>query len=229
MDQEDTGVIAEVAAQDQEVSEHPQQNVESEQERNWREMRKTMERLQQRNMELEAERRVREEMAQRQTQPQEEFNLSKEDWVTGADVEKYTQTLVQKQIQDGVQRALKEHEDSQFETRLKSTYSDYETVVSPEAIENLKMSDPEFVALLQGSGASKFEKGAALYKYLKKQAPSARAQDNKQRFEENQKKPRSIHEVSNHDVSGGDALNGRLTPDLKAQLWKEMQECASRR
>jgi len=226
MDLEETGVTADDAGQQSQPSDL---QVESQQEKNWREMRKTMERLQQRNMELEAERRVREEMSQRQAQPDDDFSLPKEDWVTGQDVEKYTQKLIQKQIQEGVARALQQHEDSSYETRLKTTYADYEAVVTPEAIEDLKYSDPEFVSLIQKSSASNFEKGAAVYKMLKKKKPSARAADNAARLEANQAKPASVHQATRHDVAAKDNLNGRLTPELKKQLYKEMLEASKSR
>lgn len=219
-------VYQEVAAPEPEASQPgeqqaPQQIV-SEQDKNWREARRSMEAMQQEIAALRAERD--EWNRQRQQPPEEEISLSDDDWVTGRDIKKYADKLVAKKLSEELPKVLQKQQDANFEYQLKRDYADYENVVSPEAVEQLQKNDPTFCTLIKKANVSNYEKGVAVYNYLKGRAtPNLVAEENRRKAEANMAKPKSLDSSSRHGVlSQIEAFGGQLTPELQKQLYEEM-------
>lgn len=120
------------------------------------------------------------------------------------------------------------------ESRLRSRYTDFDKVINSDTIAKLKEADPEFAETIGSSQASLYARGAATYKRVKElglfvednhEKDRARAQDNAA-------KPRPLNSVSpqqgDSPLSVANAFQNGLTPELKRQLWKEMQDASKR-
>jgi len=120
------------------------------------------------------------------------------------------------------------------EARLKQAYSDFDSVVNKDNLAKLKEMDPETAETIALSQASLYTRGAAAYKRIKEL--NLIVQDNHQqdraRAEGNVAKPRPMNSVSpqqgDSPLSMANAFANGLTPELKRQLLKEMQEASKK-
>ena len=189
---------------------------DSSQERNWREMRQTMDELKRRNYELEAHiGRV-----QPQSQEQEEEVFTDDDISTVG----MTKKLIQKEAAKIAQKIVRQREAQTVEERLRLKYSDYDYVVNKENLDSLYSAAPEVVKMLQSNQEDPYEQASAAYKLLKKFGKNS---EDSQKLKENQQKPRSVQSVGqNSPLSEAHAFSKGLTPDLRKQLWEEMKEAS---
>lgn len=113
------------------------------------------------------------------------------------------------------------------EARLKATYSDIDKVVSKENLEILSVQEPELYASIMANGDF-YGKGAAAYKAIKKFGIHTDDvyETDRARVQENSNKPRPTNSISpqkgDSPLSHANAFANGLTPELRAQLYKEM-------
>ena len=132
------------------------------------------------------------------------------------------------------EKAIREREAATLGDRISAIYPDFDEVVSPENVETLRTSEPELYAGLQRLADDPLSQAKGAYKLLKKLVVKGESDDmarNKAKLAENSKKPVSVQTVTKHSSALGDVhkFDGGLTPDLKKQLYKEMQAAAKAR
>jgi len=128
-------------------------------------------------------------------------------------------------------RELKKHiTQKELETipeRLKSRFSDFDDVVTKENIEKLKTTEPELYQSIT-SGNDLFAKGISAYKTLKGLGLYKSPQNfdkEKEVVKSNHSKPMSVQAVKGQGaLHEANVFAQGLTPDLKKQLQKEMED-----
>jgi len=140
---------------------------------------------------------------------------------------------VQKEI-DKVRDELnsyKQHYSQQSaESRLRTQYPDFEAVVTPDTIETLRDQYPEIAASINAN-PDLYTKGSAVYTIIKKLNIAA-THEQHAKVEQNLQKPRPSTTVNpqhgDSPLSKANAFAQGLTPELRNQLFKEMQEAKKR-
>lgn len=192
---------------------------------NWAESRRKMQ-------ELERQIKERDEylsQLKKQNTPVEEDDLDKladDDIVTKGNTKK----LIQKEARKIAEDIIKQHAASTVGERVKSKFADYDDVVNSENIELLKQKKPELARSLSQC-QDPYDQAVAVYDALKMIGENVvnKVPVERDRALRNTQKPLSVNAVSKHSAIGNAHLfeNG-LTPELKSQLLKEMQEAARR-
>lgn len=119
---------------------------------------------------------------------------------------------------------------SATEIRLKTQYTDFDEVVSAENVEVLRRQYPE-LAVSINANPDMYSKAVSAYTMIKKlgiaQVPDTFEGD-KQQAQKNAMKPRPLSSVSpqqgDSPLSRANAFASGLTPELKNQLLKEMNQ-----
>jgi hypothetical protein len=115
------------------------------------------------------------------------------------------------------------------EAMLKVQYPDIDSVVSEENMELLRAADPDFVEMLKSSTNFK-AKAVSAYKHIKKLGiySDESVQGEKEIAQRNANKPKPLASISpqqgDSPLSRANAFANGLTPELKKQLIKEMEE-----
>ena len=219
-------------ATDTEINKEPQ--VQSEQfeasennrEVNIRNLRISNERAEREKAELEQQlKQIQEQQAAKNERPE----YGEEDFVEGKHLRKEVDA-VRAQLKNFEKQAIVQAD----ENRLKSRYSDFDKVVNEKTLASLKESDPEFAETIAYSSGSLYARGSSTYKKIKDLGIYIEDKHEKDRAitQQNAAKPRPLNSVSPQQgespLSMANAFAGGLTPELKKQLWKEMQEAAKR-
>lgn len=116
-----------------------------------------------------------------------------------------------------------------IETRIKSQYPDFEAVVNNDNIEVLKSTYPELADSLSSS-PDLYKKAVSAYTLIKKLGIGSEDsyKQDKDLAQKNAAKPKPLVSVAPQQgespLSRANAFAHGLTPELKAQLWKETQE-----
>jgi hypothetical protein len=157
--------------------------------------------------------------------------LSKEDLATIDHVDKKIDRSFKKRSKE-VEEVRKEVEALKAqleEERFRSKFPDLDEVLSQDNIEMLKKEDPEMARLI-GSIKNTQEQAAMAYKYIKRIMPTKIEEPSeKKKALENSKKPLSVQAISKTSAIGNaQAFENGLTKELKAQLYKEMQDAIKR-
>ena len=212
--------------QKEEVQPNPEPKRESDQEYNWKEARRERESLRQRNLELEQElNRIKTNA----TAEEDIISQLADDDIITVKQHKQMSARIAQQVAEEV---VRQREAATLEERIKLKFPDFDNVVSKENIEIFKQNEPELAASLQALSHDPYKQATAAYKLLKKQGMglSAEVAKNKNRAEENSKKPVSVQSVTKQASIVGNAsmFENGLTPELRKKLWQEMQESAKR-
>lgn len=169
------------------------------------------------------------EMSKNQESIKEDFNI------TGNDDDlvevKHLKAIAkrQKEFESQVKQYQQQYTQMTAEARLKSSYSDLEKVVTEDNIRKLKDQDPDLVASLQ-CNPDTYSRYSAAYKAIKRLGiyQEDSFEQDKQKAQYNANKPRPLTSVSPQQGQGPlsrvNAFANGLTPELKAQLIKEMQD-----
>lgn len=200
---------------------------EDAQERNWREIRSSMRELQRQN-EVLREELTRRNAPVKQEEQDELDSLPDDEYLTKAQARKLAAKMAEKAAKDLIRQ--KEHES--VPDKLRSRYPDFDDVVSKENVQLLIEQEPELAQSLNALKDNPYAQGIAAYKLLQKSdimQQKLATMDSQKRVAENMKKPT----VSNAAGKQGALANANmfangLTPQLKNQLFKEMQDCARR-
>jgi len=162
-------------------------------------------------------------------QEEQEYSYGDEELIEGKHLKKEMDSI-KKQLQAYKQQQVAQTDES----RLKNVYSDFDKVVNPETIKKLKELDPETAETIATSNASLYARGAAAYKRIKELGAYVedKHQENRDRAHANVTKPRPLNSVSpqqgDSPLSMANAFANGLTPELKKQLWKEVQEASKK-
>lgn len=200
----------------------PEPSEESDKEYNFRQLREGK-----RQLESEVE-QLREAVRQLSQTPvsspakEEEWDIEDDDFAEGRHV---------KQLYSRIEKMLKERDAVTTEDRLRSKFTDFDSVVTAENIEKLKKTEPEIYYSIVSS-PDLYAKGVSAYKTLKAlnlggMDPSL-AQDKKRAYD-NHSKPMSTQSIKGSGIHEANAFANGLTPELKKQLQKEMVEAIKAR
>lgn len=166
--------------------------------------------------------------------PEPEFNVGAEDLVEG----KHIKALLQNQKKQQQQMQMYEEKLASYaiEAKLKALYPDFDNVVNSENLKKLAESEPDIANNIKSS-TDLYSKAITAYKTIKKFGilpEDFNSLQDRQRILANNSKPRSVASVSpQHGESplsraNEYATSGELTPELRAQLYKEMMAAAKK-
>jgi len=190
---------------------------------NWAEARRKMQDLEQQNRQMQEQMsRLKPEAP---VQDEDDLGIGDTDLAEGKHLKSLSKEIKQ------LRSLLKEQQVSTVDSKLQLKFPDFGQVVTAENIETLKQNEPELADSLRHL-PDPYTKGVAAYKLLKKlgisqeSAPSSPERD---KARANTQKPISVNAVTKQSAIGNVHLfeNG-LTKELKASLWKEMQEMSKR-
>lgn len=162
-------------------------------EQNMRILRERIEAAERRNQEMEQYIRAQQpQQVQQQPEEEDDFDMKDEDFVEGKHVKKPMRKL-QKELKET--RKQLEEQRQYFasvtaETRLKSQFNDFDTVVTKENIEKLAASKPALYRSMMAS-PDLYDKGYTAYEMIRNSgiiSDDYSAQD--QKLESNKAKPR---------------------------------------
>jgi len=195
--------------QQEETKQNPSQ-VMSDKEFNWSEARRKISELERRTQEQENE--IRGLKSNGQFSDDKDFsNLDDEEIVTA------------KQVRE----ALRRQEASTLDERLRLRFPDFDTVITKENVDLLQQQDPELALSLKALSHDPYAQAVAAYKLLKRTGvvDMASKQPQKAKAIENSRKPVSVQSVTKSSaIAEANKFQSGLTPELRKQLWKEMQE-----
>lgn len=195
-----------------------QQQARNDQAYNWGEARRKMQELERRAQEQEE--LIRRLQASTPKEKDDLDDLTDDDIVTVSQAKK----LAAKMAQEVAQNVVKQKDLSTLEERIQLKYPDFEEIVSSKAIEDLKKNEPELAYSL-ASMQDPYQQAVAAYKLLKKIGGKDSMTLEQKKALENRAKPQSSQSIIKNSAIGNAHLfeNG-LTPDLKKQLYQEMQQ-----
>lgn len=191
---------------------------------NWAESRRRMQEL---------ERMAREqadEIARLKTPPRVEeeddlATLADDDIVTAAQARK----LAQKMARQVAEEVVRKKDVESLDDRVKAKFPDYDQVVSMDNIELLKQQEPELALSIHAMASDPYAQAIAAYKLMKKLGLGIREEQrtmskDKQKAIQNAKKPVPVQSVAKQSAIGmAHQFENGLTPELRKQLWAEMQ------
>lgn len=189
---------------------------------NWNEARRKMQELERRAQEQDA-------LIARLSRPapvEDDLEKLSDDDIITVKQHKQMAAKIAKQVAEEV---VKQREAATMEERLANKFPDYDQVVTADSIELLKKTEPELALSLQSLAHDPYAQAVAAYKLMKKTGIGQPKQqtDEKKRAMENIKKPVSVQTVSKQSAIGSaHAFENGLTPEIKKQLYAEMQQAA---
>ena len=138
-----------------------------------------------------------------------------------------------KALREELDEYKKEVAQATNESRIRSQYPDFDTVVNQKTIEQLRVAYPELASTI-GSSGNMYNQAVSAYTLIKKLGIYD-GQDHdaaKQAVEKNSGKPRPLSSVSpqqgDSPLSQANAFANGLTPELKKNLYKEMIDARKR-
>lgn len=162
---------------------------------------------------------------------QDEFaDLDESDWATIEQTRRLSRKeadarfdLKWKEAKEKEEAEAKKKYAEEAPNRVYAKYPDFDSVVNPDSIEQLKKEEPEIFKAF-GLINDVEAQGIASYKYIKKFLPDAKENEiAKQRIQQNANKPKTLGAVSGGSpLSQAGAFENGLTPALQKQLWAEM-------
>lgn len=220
--QEETDASQESPAKEPEESKPSQKD----QDYNWRRAREAMEELQQRNRDLETRLVKREEAEKAAEDDTDEIDrLADDELLTKAQTKRLMQKAARQAAEDAAKHVIKKRDMETLDDRVRTRYTDYNSVVTPDNLEELK-SDPLFVKSLKGL-ADPFDQACFVYEQLKLRGTRSHDALEKRQLEQNSAKPKSQHALGG--PSPLHTANQYATwpdPALQKQLYNEMMEAA---
>jgi CO dehydrogenase/acetyl-CoA synthase epsilon subunit len=166
-------------------------------------------------------------VAEKVEELEEEINIGNDEIAEGKHLKQVTKAI------NKLKEELRQYKQSSTamseEAQLKSQYPDIEKVVSKENLDALREQDPDFAAML-GTSTNFKAKVISAYKHIKHLGIHVEDtyQAEREMAQKNAAKPKPLASVSpqqgDSPLSKANAFANGLTPDLKKQLLKEMQE-----
>ena len=199
--------------QEEAVAEAPKARKDAEY--NWQEARRKMQELERKAFEQQ-------EIINRLTsQKQEEADPSPDDLLTVAHLHKVNA----KRDQDTFRELQRQKEEI-----LRLRYPDIDQVLSNENIAIFEQNEPELAETLATMQGDPVKVRTAAYKLIKKTMKTEHTPTvEKHKAEQNAKKPMSVQAAGRSSAIGNvHQFENGLTPELKKQLYDEMQEAVKR-
>jgi hypothetical protein len=172
--------------------------------------------------------RMMQQMQQMKVQPipeEDEPKLNPDDLVEW----KHVQKMMKKQEQK-IQQQQQQMAESMTEARIKAQFPDFDQIVTPDNIAALRDADPEYAAIINAH-PDMYMKAVSVYKQIKRLGLNPDIQafaSEKERAAKNVSKPKPLASVAPQQgdtpLSRANAFASGLTPELKEQLRKEMEE-----
>ncbi len=218
------------------------QNFDNDKEDNLRNLRNGKKDAERRVLELERQAKMQQEllgqlMASRQPNQAESIpvdeldSVSDEDYIPKGQVKKMLQREREnsrKIAQEEVQKTLLEQEKSQFHSRLKSKFSDFDDVVNPETLELLEQQNPDIARTIVKLG-DPYDMGLQSYTFIKslglanKIPESRRTKEVDKKIEQNKKTVQSPMAFDKRPM----AQTFQMTEEFLSEVNKEMMKYAS--
>jgi hypothetical protein len=228
----------------EEVVEEPQDTApsaeepktQSDKDYNWAAIREANERY---KREAEYERKMREQYeaeieryrkAQEPQEPDELDSLSDDDWMTFSQYKKASERLIQERVNKALQEAEMQRSERELPQRLKTTFPDFDTVVTEQNVQQLIALEPELAQAVEKIG-DKYAQAVAAYKYIKAFIPQATADTTKanDKIAKNLGQPKAMGAATaSSPLATAASFDKGLTPEMKKQLYAEMEACARR-
>lgn len=237
-DEANSGVIEEAAAPVEATEAQPKEAVPTPtseiQDRNWKEARQLLEEQRRRIEELQG-------MVSRSAAPapKEEVDeldqMAPDDIVTAKQMRKYAERVAEQ----AVQKAMKRSAADTMEERVRARYSDYDSVVTKENVDELTRDDPALRKTLQSLAAAA-QRGedvdpySLAYSLIKKTKGSTEKEDmsrvkrDADQLAKNSAKPVSSNAIKSAPLSDAHTY-ANLSKEDKERYFKEMTEAAKRR
>lgn len=230
-------VTEEIATQEQHDQESEAVHVEKEetqQEINHRALRQLKEIAEQERDELRRQLQQMEDSRKPQVQQHYEeeaydFSIAPDDLVEGKHLSAVSKKI--RQLEEQVKNYQQQTAVSGIESRLKTQYPDFDSVVTKENIEIFKTAYPDLANAI-GSSSDLYSKGMSTYTLIKKFGihQSQNMPQSVDRVRQNLSKPASSASVGAQSgdtpLSKANMFAGGLTPELKQKLYREMLECS---
>ena len=200
---------------------------ESSKEINFRNLRLENERLSRDQAQLLEKLKQYESSKTLETEEDLEIDIGDDDLFEGKHYKKIQKQL--KRQQDELRKYQKQSKITSTEARLKAQFPDFDKVINEENISRLRSEEPELSATI-ASTADIYNKAVSAYKMIKKLGiyVEDNYQADKNAAHANSLKPRPSAAVSpqrgDSPLTKANAFADGLTPELKKQLWKEMEE-----
>lgn len=211
----ETEVMQDDEARKQQEAEQRKRN---DAEYNWAEMRRQM---REKDQQIDDLNKRFSQLTPRPSPEEDDLSkLAEDDILTVAQAKK----LATKMARNAAEEVYKQREANTVEERVQLKFPDYAEIVTKENIELLKLNEPELAQSLAHM-PDPYSQAVAAYKLLKKVGKEAAPSNEKRKAMENSQKPVSVNAVTKSSAIGNAHLfeNG-LTPDLKKQMWAEMQQ-----
>ena len=184
-------------------------------------------------IEQEALKYQQQQATSNQPEPEEEFdynNLPDDDLIEGKQLKKI---LLQEQkrrssLEQNLKLQQKYAQEAAVEAALKSRYTDFYEVVTPENITSLRESEPDIAESLN-LNPNLEKKAVGVYNAIKKLGIYQANQytHDKQMAQKNASKPRPLNSISPQNggtpLDQANAFAGGLTKELKAKLYADMK------
>ena len=204
--------------------------VETMQQKNFKALREEKERLERENYDVKRKIQEYENMRDQAQQPKEEdldLNIGDDDLFEGKHYKQIQKQL--KKQQEMLEQYKSQVQLTTTETRLKSQYNDFDIVVTKENIKKLREEEPELAETI-ASNQDVYSKAVAAYKMIKKLGifVEDNYENDRETVKRNSLKPKPLASVSpqqgDSPLTKANAFANGLTPELKKQLWREMEE-----
>ena len=177
--------------------------------------------------EIESNRYAQSKAQVESPQVEEDVRVGDDDLVEGKHLTKVGRKI--KALEEKIQQYQQQSSMTATEAKLKSQYSDFDKVVSRDNIEMLKDAYPELYSTIYTS-SDLYNKAVSAYTLIKKLG--IHREDNfasdRAMVQKNASKPRAVASIApqqgDSPLSKANAFANGLTPELKAQLLREMQE-----
>jgi len=223
--------LKQLPEQPSEQKEIQQQEIQQEttQQKNFRTLREEKEKIERDHAEAMKRLADYEKMNRQNAEEDLEINLGDDDLFEGKHYKK-----LQKQLKKQEETLKKYQEQAQLtstEARLHAQYADFDKVVSPENIKILRETEPELAEAL-ASTPDLYSKAVSAYKMIKKLGIYVKDnyEQDREIAKKNSLKPKPLASVSpqqgDSPLTKVNAFANGLTPELKKQLWREMEEAS---
>ena len=156
-----------------------------------------------------------------------DINIGDDDLFEGKHYKKIQKQL--KKQQEEIRKYQNQVQLTATEVKLKAQYPDFDKVINEDNINRLREAEPEISEAI-ASTQDTYSKAVTAYKMIKKLG--IYVEDNfeqeRQVAQKNALKPKPLASVAPQQgespLTRANAFANGLTPELKQQLWKEMQE-----
>ena len=217
-----------------ESAQEAQIETENRQDRNWREMRRKQSELEQKNRAQEEliQNFIKQGLATQAPPPPDELDsVSDQDYIPKGDVArmiKKDREQTKREALEEFDRKLAEKERANFHSRLRTKFSDFDDVVTPETIEIFETQNPDLAETVAALG-DPYKMGLQTYSFIKSMGIGSKASAHKRTKEVDKKieqNAKSVPSPQSYDKRPM-AQTFQMTEQMKKELWKEMNYYAS--